>query len=108
LDTDILASHRSLDAFDDGRDRASILELLGAVLNGYAGASADVLIVCALVRVLEAAPPADVVNQNGAEVGSPGLNVSDQRLDTFATIDAETTFALVRVGPNNLQALLVG
>ena len=36
----VFASHRALDAFDDGGDRAAIiLELLGAVLDADAGAS---------------------------------------------------------------------
>lgn len=58
---------------------------------------------CVLIRVLEAAPPADVVNQNAAEVGLPGLDVPDQCLDPVTAIEAKTAFALVGIGPYDLQ-----
>ena len=62
----VLAGHRALDALDDGRDRAAVvLELLGAVVDADAGALADVLVVGALVGVLEPAPAADVVDEDG-------------------------------------------
>ena len=66
----VLAGHRALDALDDGGDRAAVvLELLGAVVDVDAGPLADVLVVGALVGVLEAAPAADVVDEDGVEVG---------------------------------------
>ena len=66
----VLAGHRALDALDDGRDRAAVvLELLRAVVDGDAGALADVLVVGAFVGVLEPAPAADVVDQDRLEVG---------------------------------------
>jgi hypothetical protein len=68
----VFASHRPLDAFDDGRDRrAIVLELLGAVGDLDAGAAADVLVVGALVGILEAAPAADVVDQDDLKIGRP-------------------------------------
>ena len=68
----VFAGHRALDALDDGRDRAAvILELLGAVLNADAGALADVFVVGALIGVLKPAPAADVVDQDGREIGVP-------------------------------------
>ena len=63
----VLAGHRALHALDDRRDRAAVvLELLGAVDDADAGALADVLVVGALVGVLEAAPPADVVDEDAS------------------------------------------
>src|SRR5690606_27708107 len=53
----VLTRHRPLHALDDSRDRAAVvLELLGAVLDGYASSFADVLVIGALVGVLEPAP----------------------------------------------------
>jgi hypothetical protein len=66
----VLTSHRALHALHDGRDRVSIVvELLGAILHADASALADVFIVGALIGVLETAPPADVVDKDGREVG---------------------------------------
>ena len=67
----VFAGHRALDALDDGGDRASvILELLGAILHADAGALADVFVIGALVRILKPAPAADVVDEDGREIGS--------------------------------------
>src|SRR5262249_51996009 len=55
----VLARHRALDGLHDVRgDAAVVLELLGAVVDRDARALADVLVVGALVRVLEAPPAA--------------------------------------------------
>jgi len=54
--------------------------LLGAILDGDACSATDVLVVSALIGILEPPPAADVVDENGREVGVPVLNVSDEPL----------------------------
>ena len=66
----VFAGHRPLDALNDGGDRASVvLELLGAILHADAGTLANVFVVGAFVGILEAAPAADVVDEDDCEVG---------------------------------------
>jgi NADPH:quinone reductase-like Zn-dependent oxidoreductase len=97
------------DALYDRRKRAAVIrELLGAVLDTDAGALADVLVVGALVRVLESAPAADVVDQDGGEVGIAALDVIDQRLERIATVQAEPALALIGVGANDREAASIG
>jgi hypothetical protein len=64
--------------------------------------------VCALVGVLETAPSANVINEDGAEVGLTSLDVPDQRLDPVPAIEAKAAFPRVGVGPYDFQALLLG
>ena len=105
----VFAGHRALDALDDGRDRAAVvLELLGAVLDGDAGALADVLVVGALVGILESAPAADVVDEDGREIGFPALHVLDQPLQGVAAIESQAALALVRIGADDLEAAPLG
>src|SRR5262249_6606239 len=103
------ACHGPLDALDDGRGRAAVvLELLGAVVDLDAGALAQVLVVGALVGVLEAAPAADVVDQDGPVVGATGLHVVDHLPQRVAAGDAEAALALVGVGADDLEAAAPG
>ena len=77
----VLTGHRTLDALDDGGDRAAvILKLLGAVLHPDPGTAADVLVVGALVGILEAAPAADIVDQDGAVVGAARPHIVQHQL----------------------------
>ena len=100
----IFAGHRALDALDDGRDRAAVVfELLGAVLHGNAGAPADVFVVGALVGVLEPAPAADVIDQDGLEIGVPALDILDQLLERVAARRSKPALALIGIGPDDLD-----
>ena len=83
---------------------AVVLELLGAVVDGDAGALADVLVIGALVGILEAAPAADVVDEDGREVGPAGLNVIDQALERSRPVERQTALARVGVGADDLDA----
>ena len=60
--------------------RAVVLELLGAVGDLNAGAFADVLVVGAFVGILEAAPAADVIDEDDREVRLAAFDVLDQLL----------------------------
>ena len=83
----VLAGHRPFHALDDrGAQAAVVLELLGAVVHRDAGLLADELVVGALVGILEAAPSADVVDENRAEISGAAPNVVDQPLQRVATV----------------------
>jgi hypothetical protein len=72
----VFSGHCTLHALDDSRDRTAIIfELLGAVVDAYAGALANILIIGAFVRILKAAPAAYVVNENRLEVCLATLDV---------------------------------
>jgi hypothetical protein len=100
----VFASHCPLDAFDNGRNWASIvLELLGAVLDTDAGPFADVFVISALVRILEPAPAAHVVDENGREVSRSVLNVVDQLLQGIAAIQPKSALSLIGIGANDFD-----
>ena len=65
----ILSRHHTLDVLDDARQQASVvLELFSAIGDLDAVSLADKLVMRALVDILEAPPPADVVDQDVIEV----------------------------------------
>ena len=56
--------------FPDGSaETAVVLKLLGAIVNREARFTTYEFVIGALVGILEAAPTADVVDENGFEVG---------------------------------------
>jgi hypothetical protein len=76
--TAILASHSSLNAFDNCRDGASIvLELLRTIVDADAGSFADVLVVSAFISVLKSTPTAHIVDEYCSEVRLSALDVID-------------------------------
>src|SRR5580704_14399751 len=101
----VLAGHRALNAFDDGGERVSIvLELLDAIMDFNAGATADVFVVGALVRILKPAPAADVINEDDREIRAPRQDVIDQLLERVAPLDTEAALALVRISADDRHA----
>lgn len=100
----VFASHRTLDALDDGRHRRTVVfELLCAVRDLDARATADVFVIGALIGVLESAPAADVIDQNDLEVRAACLDVLDQLLQRPPPIDAQAALALVGIGANDFD-----
>lgn len=74
----VLASHCSLDAFDDRRDgTAIVLELFRTVMDSDLCTPANVLIVSAFIRILEPPPAANVVDEDRTEVGLACFHVLD-------------------------------
>lgn len=66
----VFARHHALDGFQEVRaDAAVVLELLAAVVDPDAGTGTYVLVVGAFVGILKPAPTADVVDEDGLEVG---------------------------------------
>ena len=105
----VLAGHRPLDALDDrGAQAAVVLELLGAVVDRDAGSLADVLVVGALVGVLEAAPAADVVDEDRAEIGAAGSGRRRSAASARRGRRAAGRSSRVGVGPHDLEAALRG
>lgn len=71
---DILGRHGALDGLDDGRaDAAVVAELLGAIFHLDAGDADAQLVGGGFVRVLEAAEPAHVVDEQRLKVGAVGV-----------------------------------
>src|SRR6202030_4105331 len=94
---------------DDGRRDASvILKLLGAIPDVDAGAPADVFVVGALVSILEPTPAADVVDEYGFETRRFALDIGQQLLQRIAPVDAQSAFAVVGVGPHDVEAAADG
>ncbi len=105
----VLAGHGALDALDDGRDwRAVVVELLGDVFDEDAFAAAEMLVVGRLVRILEAPPAADVIDQDDLEIDIAGLDILDQALQRIAAIDVEAATPFIGVGAYDLDAVLLG
>ena len=69
-----------------------------------AGTVADVFVISALVRVLESPPAADVVDEDGLEVGLPGLDVLNQLLQPVPSADIEAALAFVGVRSDDADA----
>jgi hypothetical protein len=65
------------------------------------------LVVGSFVSVLEAPPPADNVDKDGAEVGRPAIHDPQQFLKAFATLNAKSTFPGVGESPHDEQPAFV-
>ena len=101
----VLRRHHPLDALDDRRRRAAVvLELLGAVVDFDPRTLADVLVVGALVGVLEPAPAAYVVDQDGRIVGMPRLHVLDHRPQRVSSLDLQPALAVVGISADDFVA----
>lgn len=61
----------------------------------YPGAFADVFVVCAFVSILEAAPTAHVVNENGREVRFAAFDVLNKLLECDAAIETQPAPTLI-------------
>jgi hypothetical protein len=75
-------------------------------VNVHAGSFADKFVVGTFVRILEAAPSADVIDQDAIEIGSCGLNVGNQLLQSAAANDGNPAATIVRVSTNDLDVSL--
>lgn len=72
----VLCSHRSLHRFDQSGYRAAVvLELFGGIVNIDSSSSADVFVVGTFVGIEETSPPADVIDQDNAEIRSSRFDV---------------------------------
>lgn len=102
----VLSRHAALDADEDRRrQRAIVVERLGAIDHANAAAFAHVLIDRRLVRVGKAPPAADVVYEYGAEPRVGLLDVVQQRLQAAAPLEIQAALAGVRVGPDDPHAV---
>src|SRR6202035_667361 len=105
----VFTGHRSLHRLDDRRgDAAVILELLGAIADLDPRAPADIFVIGALVGVLEAAPAADVVDENGFEPRGAALDIDQQLLQRIASVEAQPALAVVGVGSHDVEAVADG
>jgi len=78
--------------------------LLRAILDGDAGASADILVIGALVGILKTPPAADVIDENQGEIGVPGLHVLDELSERVASLNLEAAFPRIGIGSDDLYS----
>jgi hypothetical protein len=57
----------------------------------------------ALVRILEASPPADVIDQDRVKIGCSATHVRDQLPERFATFEAKSALTAVLISSDNLK-----
>ena len=74
----------------------------------YARAPASQFVRCRLIGILKASPPADVINDQHAEIGPTRLNIFEQSLQRLSSANIEPAFPLVSVCPDYLIAALLG
>src|SRR5258708_26438569 len=90
----VLPSHCSLHTLHNCRNRAAVVfKLFCAIMHRNVRASTDVLIICTFVRVLKPSPATHIVDNNRAEISSPGLDILDQLLERISTIDSKASLA---------------
>ena len=85
------------------------MEIPGQVsveINNHPNASllAGVFVVGTLVGILEAPPAADVIDEDGLEIGRARFDVGEETLQSIASADAEATLTFVSVGADDLEA----
>ncbi len=68
----------------------------------------DVLVVGALVHILERFPSADIVDQEGREVGPLRLDVFHELVEALPASDVQATSPMVRVNPNDIYGVVRG
>jgi len=66
----------------------------------------DVLVVGALVDVLEPSPTAHVIDEERREVGSLGLDISHELVETLPAGDVQPTTAMVGIFVNDLHVVV--
>jgi hypothetical protein len=72
-----------------------------------ARAPADVLVIGALIRILESAPAADVVDEDDPEVGTPAFDILNDLLKRVPPINPKPALPRVGIGPHNGHATAV-
>lgn len=103
----VLRRHTALDANEHRRrQRAVVVERLGAIDHADAAALARMLVDRRLVRVGETPPSAHVVHQHGAETRVGLFDVAQQRLQTAPALEIQAALAGVRVGSDDPHAVV--
>jgi hypothetical protein len=105
----VFRSHRAFQGLEHRRRHAAVvLELLGAVVDANSSSFEDVLVIGALVGVLEPAPPADVVDEQGSEIDLLLLHIGHQLIQAASAGFVETTPAMVGVNLDDLHIVIYG
>src|ERR1039458_4298844 len=98
----VLTGHGPLHALNDCRNGAAIiLKLLGAIVHINLRASANVLVIGALVGILESSPTADIVDKNCTEIRLAILHIANQLFQRISTVNSKAAFAGIRVCPRD-------
>jgi hypothetical protein len=82
-------------------DTPIVLKLLGAVVNPDAGGFEDVLVIGALVHILATSPAADIVDQQGSEIGPLRLDIGHEPVQALPAGDVQAASPMVRVNPDD-------
>src|ERR1035441_9667863 len=64
-------------------------------------ASANVLVIGALVGILESSPTADIVDKNCTEIRLAILHIANQLFQRISTVNSKAAFAGIRVCPRD-------
>ena len=105
----VFAGHRPLQIFQDGGNRGPVIfEGLRAIDDRDAGPAAHVFVVGALIGILEAAPAADVVDEQDGKVVCLALDVGEQLLERRPPVDSHPAFAFIGVGAHHHHCVLRG
>src|SRR5690242_6130815 len=72
-------------------------------MNSNTSALQDILVIGALAHVLEPSPTAHVIDQKGSEVGSLGLYISHELIETLPAGDVQPTTAMVGIVLDDLH-----
>ena len=105
----VLCGHGAFDALHDrGYRRPVVDELLGAVVHLDPCVAAGELVRCALVGVLEPAPAAYVVDEDGVEIDVALLDVMQQLLKPMAVLELQAALRVVGVGAHQIQIVTCG
>jgi hypothetical protein len=104
----VFGGHHPFDLLEQGAGHPAGLERLSAVLDREAFLSADELVVGALVGVLEPAPTADVLDEDGLEVGRSADDVGQQLLQAPAARGRQAADAGVDIGPDDHEPMTFG
>ena len=101
--------HRALHALHDRTHRPVVRrEVFGAVLNGYACPDAAEFVVGPFVGLLESAPAAHVINEDGAKTRLPTFDDSQQVLQRVSAVDAHAALPGVDERAHNFDTASIG
>jgi len=105
----VFGSHRALERLQHRRGHAPIvLEVFCTVVKSDSSPLQHVFVVGTLVYVLEPSPAAHVVDKKGGEVGSFGLNIGHQLVETVPAGNVQATALMVGVLLDNLDVVGAG
>src|ERR1700733_1326456 len=107
--TAVLRSHSSLERLHNQTWHRSIVgEGFGTIMHGNPSGFAEELVVSRFVTILETAPAADVVNEDGPVGRYPCYDISQQLAKACAAAEYNSALCSVRIGLDDGKTLALG